>query len=165
MLTGQNLWAEIKTTLVHCRLSESTHKWRLRRYKDLKAPFILSSPTSALGSGSMHDMRQTVYGTNVQRTVDYIGHDSPSSRDLFLNHYSPMGDPLTSATKPKLPESLGKTLSRKRENCLRFSSGKPPLNAHPPRPDVMSFNTSSCRGATDLGKRYLPAQGSAKTVM
>lgn len=80
------------------------------------------SPTSALGSGSMHDMRQSVYGTYIQCTVDYLGHDSPSSRDLFLNHYSPMGDPLLSAAKPKLPESLGNnTLSRKRENCLTLS--------------------------------------------
>lgn len=164
MLTGQNLWAEIKTILVHCRLSESTHKWRLRRYKDLKVPFTLSLPPrpSAPGRCTTCVRACTVH---IQRTVDYLGHDSPSSRDLFLNHYSPMGDPLLSAAKPKLPESLGKTLSRKEENCLTFSSGKPPLNAHPPRPDVMSFNTSSCRGATDLGKRYLPAQGSAKTVM
>lgn len=33
----------------------------------------------------------------------------PAPRDLSLNHYSPMGDPLLSAANPRLPESLDKT--------------------------------------------------------
>lgn len=64
ILTGQNLWAEVKkkTYFRLRRLSESTYKWRLRRYKGFEVPFTLSSPTSALGSGLMHDMRQSVCG-------------------------------------------------------------------------------------------------------
>lgn len=66
VLTGQNLWAEVKkkkkTYFRLRRLSESTYKWRLRRYKGFEVPFTLSSPTSALGSGLMHDMRQSVCG-------------------------------------------------------------------------------------------------------
>lgn len=70
ILTGQNLWAEMKTILVMSskRVHLQMEITEIQGFGSSLHPF---SPTSALGSGSMHDMRQSVYGTYIVYNVPW----------------------------------------------------------------------------------------------
>ena len=70
-----------------------------------------------------------------------------------LNHYSPNWILLCSAAKPRLLNHWIRLVA-KRLNCLSLPPGIQRLVAQCSAQKLRLLHTSSCRGATNLGKRY-----------